>query len=136
MQDLKSFVTQSAVGVTSQALTLSLSDLKAVLSVHLHSNRSFLWRRISLLLPLCDTKADASLRKLLPFRKLFLMDRLSSLQSNSSEHKGKKAEWQTPLITLWLIHRRLKMALYLDAHYSAVLDVWNRNGFLNVLAFV
>lgn len=42
------------------------------------------------MLPLCDTKADASLRKLLPFRKLVLMDRLSSLQSKSLEHEGER----------------------------------------------
>lgn len=50
------------------------------------------------------------------------MDRLSSLQSNSLEHDGNEAEWQTQLITLRLVHRRLKMAaLYLDARYSILM---------------
>lgn len=45
------------------------------------------------------------LRKLLPFRELVLMDRLSLLLSNFSEHEGNKVERQTQLITLWLVHR-------------------------------
>lgn len=63
MYHLKSFGTQSDVA-TSQTLTLSLSDLNAVQSGISPATR-FSWRRISLLLPLCDTKADAFFKEII-----------------------------------------------------------------------
>lgn len=82
---LKSFEVQSDVGISSQALTPSLSNLKAFLTGYLPSNGSFCWRGISLLAPLCDIKARRFfLRKLLPFRRPVLMDQPPSLQSDFS----------------------------------------------------